>query len=382
MKSGNTKITGLALALIALMAVSSGSAFAQTFLLEGTDAIMGVGARYLAMGGTGTSTANDPHAVFYNPSLLTGIDRVTIAGTRQLHAKLRPYTLIGIALPLIFMKDTGLNITLGAVRYNRVHSRSSGAFGANEPESIFLRYLLPRILGTYDGDIDSKTLVNRFALGFSNEALSKFSLGVNVDLIDCKTNSCGVHAGSNGYEVQSIGATAVNFGVSTTYRPHNRLTFGASYTDIGTTLKVNTVTTDNNGTRRKLSYSGFPRQLRLEASYVWNKQWLLATGYQKMWGAYGSFVLNYETVHLGAEFQQNDVLAWRVGFWVPVQIKSSQGLNFTFPYGLPTIPVPTAGVGLDLSDVEVDLVAHLNPLMTLHQEYPVISAELTFTHRF
>ena len=101
-----------------------------------------------------------------------------------------------------------------------------------------------------------------------------------------------------------------------------------------------------------------------------------------MWGAYGSFVLNYETVHLGAEFQKNDVLAWRVGFWVPVQIKSSQGLNFTFPYGLPTIPVPTAGVGLDLSDVEVDLVAQLNPLMTLHQEYPVISAELTFTYRF
>ena len=364
------------------MAVSSGSTFAQTFLLEGTDAVMGVGARYLAMGGTGTSTANDPHAVFYNPSLLTGIDRVTIAGTRQLDAELRPYTFIGIALPLLFVKDAGLNITLGAARYNRVHSRSSGAFGANEPESIFLRYLLPGISGTFDGDIDSKTLVNRFALGFSHEALSKFSLGVNVDLIDCKTNSCGVHAGSNGYEVQSVGANAANFGVSTTYRPHNRLTLGASYTDIGTTLKVNTVTTDNTGTRRKLSYSGLPSQLRLEASYVWNEQWLLATGYQKMWGAYGSFVLNYETVHLGAEFQQNDVVAWRVGFWAPVQIKSSQGVNFTFPYGLPTIPVPTAGVGLDLSDVEVDLVAHLNPLMTLHKEYPVISTELTLTYRF
>lgn len=364
------------------MAVSSGSAFAQTFLLEGTDAVMGVGARYLAMGGTGTSTANDPHAVFYNSSLLTGIDRVTIAGTRQLDAELRPYTFIGIAVPLLFMTDTGFNITLGAARYNRVHSRSSGAFGANEPESIFLRYLLPGVSGTYDGDIDSKTLVNRFALGFSHKALSKFSLGINVDLIDCKTNSCGVHAGSNGYEVQSVGATAVSFGVSTTYRPHNRLTFGASYTDIGTTLKVNTVTTDNTGTRRKLSYSGLPSQLRVEASYVWNEQWLLATGYQKMWGAYGSYVLNHETVHLGAEFQQNDVVAWRGGFWAPVQIKSSQGVNFTFPYGLPTIPVPTAGVGIDLSGVEVDLVVYLNPLMTLHKEYPMISAELTLTSRF
>ena len=222
------------------MAVSSGSAFAQNFLFEGTDAVMGVGARYLAMGGTGTSTANDPHAVFYNPSLLTGIDRVTITGTRQLNAKLRPYTFIGIAVPLLSLKDTGFK-SLSARRATTESIRDPvGAFGANEPESIFLRYLLPGISGTYDGDIDSKTLVNRFALGFSHGALSKLSLGVNVDLIDCKTNSCGVHAGSNGYEVQSVGATAVSFGVSTTYRPHNRLTFGASYTDIGTTLKVNT----------------------------------------------------------------------------------------------------------------------------------------------
>ena len=376
------KTTVPLLAITVSMAVSSGSAFAQTFLLEGTDAVMGVGARYLAMGGTGTSTANDPHAVFYNASLLTGIDRVTIAGTRQLDAELRPYTFIGIAVPLPFLEDSGFNITLGAARYNRVHSRSSGAFGANEPESIFLRYLLPGISGTYDGDIDSKTLVNRFALGLSHEALSKLSFGANVDLIDCKTNSCGVHAGSNGYEVQSVGATAVSFGVSTTYRPNNRLTFGASYTDIGATLKVNTVTTDNTGTRRRLSYSGLPSQLRLEASYIWNDQWLLATGYQKMWGAYGNYVLNYETINFGAEFQQNDVVAWRGGFWAPVQIKSSQGVNFNFPYGLPTIPVPTVGVGLDLSGVEVDLAAHLNPLMTLHKEYPVISAELTLTYTF
>ena len=39
-------------------------------------------------------------------------------------------------------------------------------------------------------------------------------------------------------------------------------------------------------------------------------------------------------------------------------------------------------VVLDLSGVEVDLVAHLNPLMTLHKEYPVISAELTLSYRF
>ena len=374
--------TGLALAITASMAVSGGSAFAQNFRVEGTDAVMGVGARYLSMGGTGASTADDPHAVFYNPSLLTGIDRVSIVGTRQLDAKLRPYNFIGIAVPLPFLQETGFDITLGAARYNRVHSRSSGAFEASDVESIFLRYLLPGISGTYDGDIDSKTLVNRFALAFSHQALSKLSFGVNLDLIDCKTNSCGVHAGSNGYEVASVGATAVSFGVSTTYRPHNRLTFGASYTDINTLLKVISVTTDNTGTRRNISFSGLPGQLRLEASYIWNDQWLFAAGYQKMWGAYGNYELNYETVHFGLEFQQSDVVAWRGGFMAPVQIKSSQGVNFTFPYGLPTLPIPTAGVGISLSSIEVDLAAYLNPIMTLHKKHPVISAELTLTHRF
>ena len=43
--------TGFALAITASMAVSAGSAFAQNFRVEGTDAVMGVGARYLSMGG-------------------------------------------------------------------------------------------------------------------------------------------------------------------------------------------------------------------------------------------------------------------------------------------------------------------------------------------
>jgi hypothetical protein len=101
-----------------------------------------------------------------------------------------------------------------------------------------------------------------------------------------------------------------------------------------------------------------------------------------MWGRYGSYVLNYETAHVGAEYTQNDMTTWRGGFWAPVRIESSQGATFKFPYGLPTVPIPTAGVGLDLFGIQADLGAYLNPYMTLHEKAPVVSADLTLSYRF
>lgn len=368
-------------ATVALAAFPSG-AMAQSFVVEGSDAIMGVGARHLAMGGTGTATARDPHAVFYNSSLLVDVDRITVTGTRQIDAELRPYTFIGAAVPLPFLEDTGLDATFGFARYNRVHARSSGAFGENDPESIFLRYLLPGISGTFDGDIDSKTLVNRFALGVSHEALPALSLGVNVDWIDCKTNSCGVHSGSVGREVASVHATALSFGFSAAFKPNDRLTLGASYTDIGTTLKVDTIITDDSGTRERLTYAELPAQLKLEAAYALNDKWLIAGGYQKMWGQYGSYVLNYETAHVGVEYAKSDSITWRGGFWAPIAIESSKGFTFEFPYGLATVPIPSMGVGFDLFGLKADVGAYLNPYMTLHEKWPVVSGDVTLTYSF
>lgn len=287
-----------------------------------------------------------------------------------------------MAVPLTFLRDTGFDATFGVARYNRVHARSSGAYGANDPESIFLRYLLPGISGTFDGDIDSKTLVNRFALGFSHEALPNLSFGVNIDWIDCKTNSCGVHSGSVGYEVASVHATAMSYGFSAAYRPTDRLTLGVSYTDIDTTLKVKSIVTDGAGTVRRTDFAQLPSQLKVEAAYELGDKWLFAAGYQKMWGRYGSYVLNYETAHLGAEYKPNGIVTWRGGVWAPVKIESSQRAAFKFPYGLPTVPIPTGGVGFDLFGVQADLAAYLNPYMTLHEKAPVVSADLTLSYRF
>jgi opacity protein-like surface antigen len=368
------------IALACVLGLAAGSATAQgrTFAAEGSDTIMGVGARHVAMGGTGAATADDPHAVFFNASLLADIDRFTVTGTRQLDGTLRPYTFIGAAVPLTFLEPLGFDATFGVARYNRVHARSNGAYGANEFESIFLRYLLPGISGTFKGRIDSKTLVNRFALGLRHEDLPQLSLGANVDWIDCKTNSCGVHAGSNGYETGSVHATALSYGVSASYRVTDDLTFGASYTDISTTLKVRTVITDNLGRRVRMDHAKLPSQLKLEAAYRLNDRLLFAAGYQRFWGTYGSYDLNFETAHGGVEFVQNDWLTWRAGAWMPLDIEASHGVSMD----LPPVPIPSAGMGLRWGGIEADLSLYAHPMMTMHERFPALSSDLTLTYRF
>ncbi len=216
---------------------------ARSFTAEGTDTVYGLGARHLAMGGTGTATADDTYALYYNPANLAGIDRPLATAGRQLNATLRPYSFVGLAVPLGFARDLGLDATMALGRYPRVHAHSTGAYAADDFESIFLHYLLPNLGEDFDGEIDSKTLVNRLALGFTPLALPGVSLGLNLDVIDCRTNTCGVRTDT----VYSVHATAVSHGVSASWRPSDRLTLGAMVADVSPGLNITSVVTDATG---------------------------------------------------------------------------------------------------------------------------------------
>jgi opacity protein-like surface antigen len=364
----------------ALFALAAAGATAQgrSFSAEGSDTIMGVGARHIAMGGTGTATANDPHAVFYNPARLAGIDEMIVSGTRQLDATLRPYTFIGATLPVDLFSEAGLDVTFGVARYNRVHARSSGAFAANEFESIFLRLLLPGISGTFDGDIDSKTLVNRFAVGVRHEAIPGLSIGANVDWIDCKTETCGVHGTSNGYESRSVHATALSFGVGVSYDVSDRLTLAASFSDIATTLDVTTIVTDDLGTRPGGFQATLPRKLNVEAAFAMTDRLLFAAGYQKFWGTYGNYALNFETAHAGVEWARTDNQTWRAGFWAPLELSATNGLSVTPPFPV----APTLGMGWRWGAITADAALYAHPIMTMHRNGLALSADLTVSYRF
>ncbi len=370
-----------AAAITAALAILATGAQAQTrsFNAEGTDTALGVGARHLAMGGTGASTADDAHAIYYNPALLADFDRAVVSGTVQLGAELRPYTFIGAVLPLDVLDPLGLNVTLGAARYPRVHARSSGAFAADEAESVFLRLLLPSVSGTFDGDIDSKTMVNRFALGLSHEALPQLRLGFNLDWIDCKTNTCGVHGTSAGIETQSVHATALSYGVSAALDLTDRLTLAASYTDIDTTLDIDFIVTDDNGTRQTTGQADLPSQIKLGASYTLNQRWRFAAEYQRVWGAYGSYDnLSLATLHGGVEYSYNDWLTLRGGAFTLLTMETPNGLTAEMPFPF----APTLGAGARWGGLDADVALYAHPVQSLHENTPAITADVSVSYRF
>lgn len=375
-RTGILQLLGGAFAL--MLAASAALGQGRSFFAEGSDAVQGVGARHLAMGGTGVATANDPHAVFYNPSLLADVERPVVTVTRQIDGRLRPYTFIGAAVPVPGLDDLGIDVTLGVARYNRIHARSTGAFGANEPESVFLRYLLPGIKGTFDGDIDSKTLVNRFAVGVGFNDIPGLNLGFNIDYIDCDTNTCGVHTASNGYETRSVKATALSWGISASYKVTDRVTFGFAFTDVDTLLTVRRTVTDDLGTRNDFFTTPFPKKVAAEVSWQVSDRWLVAVGGKREWGDYGSSSVDFLTFHGGVEYAWTDQLTLRAGAWSPFRLETSHGNNIDIPVPL----APTAGIGWTFGDFSADVSLYAHPLMTLHRKFPEVSGEISLSYRF
>jgi hypothetical protein len=346
----------------------------KTFTAEGTDAVFGLGARYLAMGGTGTATADDTFALYYNPAGLAGIDRPLITLGRQLDATLRPLSFMGFAMPLTFADQLGADASFAIGRYPRIHAHSTGAFGPEDFESIFLRFLLPGIKGTYDGEIDSKTLVNRFALGVQPHGFERLSLGANIDLIDCRTNTCGVKSG----ETRSVHATAVSFGLSARYRLGERVTLGAMISDVSSGLRTTSIVTNDTGEHIDHTRSELPMRAALEASWQARDDLLLALGAQSYFGAYGKYSVEIDTLHFGAEWQTGGPWALRAGAWAPLKIYSSQ---FETPDLLAAV-APTMGVAWRRGAISADLAVFAHPLTSMHEGRPVISEEFSLTLRF
>lgn len=359
------------------LVVGAGAAGAepQEFTAEGSDSVFGLGARQLAMGGTGTATAFDTYALFYNPANLAVIDRPLLTAGRQLDAELRPLSFMGFAMPLQFARDAGWDASFALGRYPRIHAHSDGAFGPEDFESIFLRFLLPGLKGQYDGTIDSKTLVNRLAFGLSAPGVKGLRFGANIDLIDCRTETCGVDTG----DTYSVHATAVSFGVSAAWDVSDRWTLGLAVSDLSQGLTVTTITTAPDGsTTRGQVQSAMPWRLALEAAWQAREDLTLALGAQSYRGRYGDYGLEIDTLHLGAEWQAGGPWVLRAGAWAPLRIWSSQ---FDAP-SLIAPAAPTLGLGWRQGPVTADLAVFAHPVNSMHEGVPVISQEFSLTWRF
>lgn len=351
---------------------------ARTFQAEGSDSLAGVGARYVGMGGTGVASSKDVYAAYYNPAGLAEISRVETTVSRQLNAELRLINFIGVAVPVPLKSEWGVRATVAGVFFPRMHAHSTGAFHEDEVENVFLRYLLPGIPGSFDGEIDSKTKVYRLAMGFTGEDSSRWSAGINIDRIDCETNFCGVHATSNGYTVTSTGAKAIAYGFGFRFRPTPELTLGGAISDVDTRLKVNVLTTDNAGTRQTRHTVAFPRKTLLGASYQATPTVLTSLDYEIFAGKYGDNDLNIQIVRWGLETQHSKAVISRIGLLAPTRIESSKLKSIS-----PPAPVsPSLGVGYRTPHWSIDLAVYVHPLMSLHKNGIAPAADLSLSAGF
>ena len=363
--------------LLSLLSLAS-AAKAQSFIAEGSDTGAGVGARHNAMGGVGVATTEDAYAVFYNPAGMNVDTSAELAVDRQLNAELRLVSYLGATLSLPIQDLTGLKTAIGFAFYPRVHARASGAFSENDFESIFLRYLLPDLDGTFDGDLESKTKVYRLALSARPGDSEFWAIGFNFDYIDCKTNFCGTTATSNGFTIASTEARATSFGLSLLLKPIPDLSIGASFTDLGSDLTSDVTTTDDLGTRTEHHELSFPIKGLVGVGYNLLDNLLITGEYEIFKGDYGSDALDLQMVRIGAEYNYSEFLALRLGAMIPIKFESEQteDLDFDIPF------VPTAGFGFNWENWRADLALYVNPVQSAHEHAPALYSNLSLSLSF
>jgi hypothetical protein len=305
------------------------------------------------------------------------VSGLELSVSRQLNARLHDVNFLGAAWRLPLAPRWGLKATVAGIYYPRIHSRASGAFNENDFESLFLRYLLPGISGTFDGDIDSKTKTYRLAFGLAPLQDSPWSLGFYIDRIDCKSTFCGIHATSNGYTVSSTGARAVAAGIGLRYRLTPVWTLAGSISDLGTRLTVNTVTTDVAGTRSQQTTAEFPRKIAVGATWQAAPAVVVAMDYEITQGRYGKNQIDLQALRLGAEKTTRDWV-YRVGAVAPVKIDSSATGPLHSPYPL----APTLGLGWRGGKVKVDLVVYAHAVMSMHEGKASPAADLSLSADF
>lgn len=359
-----------------LIAAGTGNLLAapRSFQAEGVDTGAGIGPRWVAQGGVGVAVADDLYAIYTNPAGLVGVEGLALSISRQLNAKLHAYNFIGAAWRLPLPQDWGFKATVAGSFYPRIHARASGAYSESDFESLFLRFLLPGVAGTFDGDIDSKTKTHRFAIGVAPSAASAWSLGAYVDHIDCRSNFCGVHATSNGFTTQSTGAKAYGYGLGLRYDLSPNLTAGLQLSDIRTRLTVNTITTDDAGTRSKTTNAAFPRKVAAGLAWRYSGNTRLAADYEVTKGRYGDTEIDLQMLRLGVE-RKDQAWSYRAGVLVPVKIHSSDSGTLHTPFPLS----PTLGLGWQDGPFKLDFAVYTHAVMSMHKDKASPAADLSLS---
>lgn len=350
---------------------------ADTFRVEGSDLVMGVGAESIAMAGAVSARVDDIYAIYWNPAGLADSQHSNLSISRQLDGKLIDVSFAGVSTSYVFNSLKKLKATFAFALIQRLSIRASGRFQEGDIESLFLDYALPEIPDDFAGHVNSKTKEYRFAIGILPSKNSPWRFGSSVGLIKCGTSSCGVNAKDpDNYLLSSTEATAITMSFGLKYDISDQIRFAVNIKDFNTTLEVETLVNDNNGERREIFTTSFPHDMTTGLSWDIADNVNFNLDYQSLWGKYGSHDIDFRLIRAGLEHKLNS-LSLRIGALIPLYLYTDTTGNLVDNAPAPFFP--SAGIGWKSKMIIIDFAIFPHPVKSHIQHTIEINSDLNIT---
>lgn len=350
---------------------------ADNFAGEGSDLIMGVGAKHISQASAVNANVNDVYAVFYNPAGLTEITSTELSISTQTDAQMQHINFLGLAFA-VPVESLGLKFAFALAYIPRLYMKADGKYTNDQFESIFLRYTLINIAGDFDAKVVSKTDDIRIGMAIAPLYDPTWSLGIVAARVNCASTFAGVETqDTSNFIYSSTIAEAFSFTVGAKYFIDDDLKVGISLKNLASTLKVHIDEYDNNGLNQLNLDVSFPYDASAGVSYQLSDSSEISCDYQQVVGSYGTYDLDFRSLRIGSKIDDGS-LSYTLGAVVPLKLKSSyaKDVNLKFPF------MPTAGIGWSSEHLEISSAFYFHPVMSLHKNAPSPSLDLSLTYRF
>jgi hypothetical protein len=165
-------------ALLLFLSMNSHGADVEFDRVNGSDLIMGIGARAIGMGGAFVAVSDDASAIFWNPAGLT-----RLPGSQLHFSAYAPSDFSAAAIiykpEAAFLQKRRFAVGLGLV--NRLDFKGDSGDGTWEGfPSHLLDLAMIDVAEDFSGRVESSTRDVRLSLSMAPEKLRKLSVGVNL----------------------------------------------------------------------------------------------------------------------------------------------------------------------------------------------------------
>lgn len=350
---------------------------ANNFEAEGSDLLMGVGAKNIAKAGAVTAGTDDIYSIFWNPAGLSEIDNYEISLSSQANYKISPANFLGAAYVTKF-QELNLKLALAFALIPRVYIKSSGLFKENEFETIFIKYALPNVQGDFNADIISKTDDFRFAAAISPIYNKSWSLGFAIGYVNCTTTFGGITLEDpSNYKSISTLATTISYNMGAKYYVNDKLTLATNLKNIDSMLTVKIHQIDDNGETDLSLETNVPYDLTIGADYKVNKDIDLAMDYQYVFGSYGHTYITYKVLRFGATLS-DDNINYHFGLMAMQEVNSPEFEDVDPPFPV----APTAGIGWHTGNIDLSFAFYFHPIMSLYKGKASPASDLSISYSF